>query len=121
MANKEIKIEFSEAKLEALEFFMKENHEDVEQALKEHLDKLYTKNVPQPVKKFIESKMGSVETAEAAPEEVDETPQRQPRPYRRRNGRGTETSEEVNGPEETVAEEVGQEGPEPSDGMTMGM
>lgn len=57
MAEKEIKIGFSEAKMEALEFFLRENDSTVEKALKEHLDKIYEKNVPQQVRKFVESKL----------------------------------------------------------------
>ena len=49
MAEKEIKIGFSEAKMEALEFFLRENDSTVEKALKEHLDKIYEKHVPQQV------------------------------------------------------------------------
>ena len=47
MAEKEIKIGFSEAKMEALEFFLQENNTTVEKVLKEHLDKTYEKSVPQ--------------------------------------------------------------------------
>ena len=57
MAEKEIKIGFSEAKMEALEFFLRENDSTVEKALREHLDKLYEKSVPQQVRKFVESKL----------------------------------------------------------------
>ena len=45
MAEKEIKIGFPETKMEALEFFLRENDTTVEKVLKEHLDKtclLYT-------------------------------------------------------------------------------
>lgn len=57
MAEKEIKIGFSEVKMEALEFFLRENNTTVEEVLKEHLDKTYEKNVPQQVRKFVESKL----------------------------------------------------------------
>lgn len=60
MAEKEIKIGFAEAKMEALEFFLRENNETVESILKAHLDKTYEKCVPQQVRKFVESKMSSV-------------------------------------------------------------
>ena len=57
MAEKEIKIGFPETKMEALEFFLRENDTTVEKVLKEHLDKTYEKSVPQQVRKFVESKM----------------------------------------------------------------
>ena len=43
MAEREIKIGFPEAKMEALEFFLKENDTTVEKVLREHLDKTYEK------------------------------------------------------------------------------
>ena len=39
MAEREIKIGFPEVKMEALEFFLKENDTTVEKVLREHLDK----------------------------------------------------------------------------------
>ena len=57
MAEKEIKIGFPETKMEALEFFLRENDTTVEKVLREHLDKTYEKSVPQQVRKFVESKM----------------------------------------------------------------
>ena len=71
MAEKEIKIGFSEAKMEALEFFLRENDSTVEKALKEHLDKIYEKNVPQQVRKFVESKLAPEQ--ETVQEEGTET------------------------------------------------
>ena len=53
MAEREIKIGFPEAKMEALEFFLKENDTTVEKVLREHLDKTYEKSVPQQVRKFV--------------------------------------------------------------------
>ena len=47
MAEREIKIGFPEVKMEALEFFLKENDTTVEKVLREHLDKTYEKSVPQ--------------------------------------------------------------------------
>lgn len=64
MAEKEIKIGFSEAKLEALEFFLRENDNTVERSLKEYLDKVYEKTVPQQVRKFVESKIESEANAQ---------------------------------------------------------
>lgn len=45
MAEREIKIGFPEVKMEALEFFLKENDTTVEKVLREHLDKTYEKSV----------------------------------------------------------------------------
>ena len=53
MADKEIKVGFEEVKLEALEFFLRENSTTVETVLKDHLDKVYEKQVPQQVRKFV--------------------------------------------------------------------
>ena len=49
MAEREIKIGFPEVKMEALEFFLKENDTTVEKVLREHLDKTYEKSVPQKI------------------------------------------------------------------------
>ena len=91
MAEKEIKIGFSEAKMEALEFFLQENNTTVEKALKEHLDKIYEKTVPQQVRKFVESKL------EPQQETVQEgaEPQRQGRGQGRRNTRQNVARETV--------------------------
>ena len=53
MAEREIKIWFPEAKMEALEFFLKENDTTVEKVLREHLDKTYEKSVPQQDRKSV--------------------------------------------------------------------
>ena len=70
MAQREIKISLAEAKMEALEFFLKENDVTVEALLSAHLDKVYEKHVPQQVRKFLESKMEpEVNVQESAPAE----------------------------------------------------
>lgn len=81
MAEKEIKIGFPETKMEALEFFLRENDTTVEKVLKEHLDKTYEKSVPQQVRKFVESKMTA--SAEDAGQSEDSS-QRQTRGQGRR-------------------------------------
>lgn len=91
MAEKEIKIGFSEVKMEALEFFLRENNTTVEDVLKEHLDKTYEKNVPQQVRKFVESKITpQQETAREGAE-----PQRQGRGQGRRTSRQNAARETV--------------------------
>ena len=93
MAEKEIKIGFSEAKMEALEFFLRENDSTVEKALKEHLDKIYEKHVPQQVRKFVESKLAPEQ--ETVQEEGTET-QRQTRGQGRRTSRQNAARENPN-------------------------
>lgn len=123
MAEKEIKIGFSEAKMEALEFFLGENNSTVEKALKEHLDKLYEKSVPQQVRKFVESKLAPQQ--ETVQEEGTE-PQRQTRGQGRRSTRQNAARETV--PEQTESGsqtadegEVQEDGQEQESGMTMSM
>ena len=91
MAEKEIKITFPEVKMEALEFFLREQNATVEKILKEHLDKTYEKSVPQQVRKFVESKMedplGAVQD--------DTEPQRQTRGQGRRSTRQSAVREAV--------------------------
>lgn len=84
MADTEIKITFAEEKMEALTFFLKEKNESVESVLKAHLDKIYDKNVPEPVKKFIQRGQEGQE-AGTAPEPV--RAQRQARESARRTAR----------------------------------
>ena len=123
MAEKEIKIGFSEAKMEALEFFLQENNTTVEKVLKEHLDKTYEKSVPQQVRKFVESKLAPQQ--ETVQEEGTE-PQRQARGQGRRTSRQNATRETV--PEQTESGsqtadegEVQEDGQEQESGMTMSM
>lgn len=122
MAEKEIKIGFSEAKMGALEFFLRENDSTVEKALREHLDKLYEKSVPQQVRKFVESKL----------EPQQETVQEGAEPQRQARGQGRRTTRQ-NTARETVSEqtesgiqtadegEVQETGQEQESGMTMSM
>lgn len=122
MAEKEIKIGFSEVKMEALEFFLRENNTTVEKVLKEHLDKTYEKSVPQQVRKFVESKL---EPQQETVQEGAET-QRQTRGQGRRTTRQNTTRETV--PEQTESGsqtvdegEVLETGQEQESGMTMSM
>ena len=122
MAEKEIKIGFSEVKMETLECFLRENNTTVEDVLKEHLDKTYEKNVPQQVRKFVESKITpQQETAREGAE-----PQRQGRGQGRRTSRQNAARETV--PEQTESGnqtadegEVQETGQEQENSMTMSM
>ena len=123
MAEKEIKIGFSKAKMEALEFFLQENNTTVEKVLKEHLDKTYEKSVPQQVRKFVESKL--VPQQESVQEEGAES-QRQTRGQGRRTSRQNATretvSEQTESGSQTVDEgEVQETGQEQENGMAMSM
>ena len=123
MAEKEIKIGFSEAKMEALEFFLQENNTTVEKVLKEHLDKTYEKSVPQQVRKFVESKLAPQQ--DSVQEEGAES-QRQTRGQGRRSTRqnaARETvSEQTESGSQTVDEgEVQETGQEQENGMVMSM
>lgn len=91
MAEREIKIGFPEAKMEALEFFLKENDTTVEKVLREHLDKTYEKSVPQQVRKFVESKM-TPQTEEPAQNEAGNA----------RHGRGREEEAPDSRPQERL-------------------
>lgn len=69
--DKEIKISFPEAKLEALEFFLREENETVERVMKSYLDKVYDKTVPSQVRKFVDSRIGAQESTAAQNEQVE--------------------------------------------------
>ena len=60
MSNKvEIKIMFEAEKLDALEVFLAESNSSVQKKLAEDLQQLYEKTVPEPVRKFVDSKTGT--------------------------------------------------------------
>ena len=122
MAEKEIKIGFSGVKMEALEFFLRENDTTVEKVLKEHLDKTYEKSVPQQVRRFVESKLTLQQ--EAVSEESGS--QRQTRGQGRRNARQNTARETVSqqadsGMQPAEEAEVQETGQEQESGMTMSM
>lgn len=126
MAEKEIKISFPEAKMEALEFFLSENNTTVEDALKEQLDKIYEKNVPQQVKKFVEREVMPRQEQAAQEESVQERPAGRGRRNGRQNSRQSterETVREQNHPDVQTADEeqVQENGQEQESGMTMAM
>ena len=68
MAEREIKIGFPEVKMEALEFFLKENDTTVEKVLREHLDKTYEKSVPQQVRMKPETQDRGEDREDAVPD-----------------------------------------------------
>lgn len=119
MTEKEIKIGFPEVKMEALEFYLQESSTTVEQVLKEHLDKIYEKNVPLQVRKFVESKM---DTTKAEHVEAEETTQRQTRGQGRRSTRQEETRVAVQETESAEQQEMeGYEGQEAEQGNSISM
>ena len=119
MAEKEIKIGFPETKMEALEFFLRENDTTVEKVLKEHLDKTYEKSVPQQVRKFVESKMTA--SAEDAGQSEDSS-QRQGRRGTRQNTARESVQEQEDSGVQPEQEAVEQESWQEQDsGMVMSM
>lgn len=120
MAEKEIKISFPEAKMEALEFFLSENNTTVEDALKEQLDKIYDKNVPQQVKKFVERKVTPRQEQAAQEESVFQRPARGGRRSNRQPAERENVQEQYHSDVQTVENEQVQETGQES-GMTMAM
>ncbi len=60
MSNKvEIKIVFEAERLEALEVFLGEENTSVSKKLEEALQQLYEETVPEPVRKFMDAKVGA--------------------------------------------------------------
>lgn len=120
MAEKEIKISFPEAKMEALEFFLKENNTTVPEALREQLDKICEKNVPQQVKKFVEREVPPRQ--EVQEESVPQRPARGGRRSGRQNA-DSETVPEQNNPGVQTADDaqIQETGQEQVSGMTMAM
>lgn len=119
MAEKEIKISFPDVKMEALVYFLKQKNETVEEVLKAHLDKTYEKNVPQPVRDFMESKLTD-QTEEQPPNNVVQRQTRgQGRRARQETAREAESVQENAGVQETADE--GSPEQEQDGGMTMVM
>ena len=116
MAEREIKIGFPEVKMEALEFFLKENDTTVEKVLREHLDKTYEKSVPQQVRKFVESKM-IPQTEEPAQNEAGKGR----RSTRQQTARETVLEQENNGAEQDSETEEQEPEQEQTGGMSMSM
>lgn len=120
MAEKEIKISFPEAKMEALEFFLGENNTTVADALKEQLDKIYEKNVPQQVKKFVEREVTPRQEQTAQEESVQERPARRGRRSNRQAAERENVQEQYHSDAQTVENEQVQEtGQEQDSGMVM--
>jgi hypothetical protein len=73
MADKEIKIMFPEEKWEALSFFMGQKDETIEAALTEYINKTYEKNVPAPVRQFMDRGNAGNQTEAQQPAGADRT------------------------------------------------
>ena len=105
MAEKEIKITFAGEKLEALSFFLAEQGgKTVEELLKSHLDKSYEKNVPAQVRKFVESRMETLQ--ETANQEQESQRMGGTRQQRASSRRSRETQNQEGQPREPVPETV---------------
>ncbi len=122
MALKEVKTTFSESKMEALDYFLREQGISVEDALKEQLTKIYEKNVPKDVRKFIESKLPAEEVVPVQ-EEAPAQDAAVQRPQRRTPRTGNRRAENAQPASEAapIEEVVVQEGVTPETGMTMEM
>lgn len=87
MSTTELKIPFPTEKLDALRFFIVKKGLEVEQELKDALDKTYEKVVPAHVREYVESRAGQgsaqEQTAAADAPDVPDSPRR-PRAGRRR-------------------------------------
>ena len=57
MPNARISVTFDSEKLSAIKQFIGEDAGDIESALQEQLEKLYTKTVPAPVRQYIDGKV----------------------------------------------------------------
>lgn len=119
MAEKEIKISFPDVKMEALVYFLKEQNETVEAVLKAHLDKTYEKNVPQPVRKFVESKLPEQTAEQSQSSSVQRVPRGQGRRARQESAREAASVQENAGVQETANE--GSPEQEQDGGMAMVM
>lgn len=124
MAEKEIKIQFPEEKMEALSYFMKQKDLEIEKMLTEHLEKTYEKMVPAPVREFMESKL-SAESEEISGEDVVERsrPRRAESRNQERSGRRNSRAEtqSVDAQAEAAVEEGQGEEQEETNDMVMGM
>lgn len=94
MAEKEVKVSFGALKMQALEYYMQQEGNQIEDALKEHLDKLYQKNVPKQVQDFIEK--GPLEA-----ENVQEQDCSQPEPEGEQQESGAASEQEHQEPVRT--------------------
>lgn len=122
MADKEIKVGFEEVKLEALEFFLRENSTTVEKVLKDHLDKVYEKQVPQQVRKFVERNANEQSEVQENNTTVQEPAAPQPRRRRGQNAAHANRQTDVNTQVQTEENTVEQSAEENAEvGMTMAM
>ena len=128
MAEKEIKVLFPEEKMEALNYFMKQKEVEVEKMLTEHLEKIYEKMVPAPVREFTESKLcveheetPAVESgANSRANNQRRTRGENPERAERRNARTVNQSQNDE-PQAEPAEEAQDEIQEETSGIVMGM
>ena len=105
MAEKEIKITFAGEKLDALSVCLAEQGgKTVEELLKSHLDKSYEKNVPAQVRKFVESRMETLQ--ETANQEQESQRTGGTRQQRASGRRSRETQNQEGQPGEPVPETV---------------
>lgn len=119
MRETELKLLFPTDKLEALRFFISKKELNVEQELRDYLDKTYERVVPANVREYVESRMEQETTEEQAaePEQVPTPRERQPRQTRRQ--REQAVSEIASAAE--VQNHIESSEQEEAQGMTMNM
>jgi len=124
MRETELTILFPTEKLDALRFFMGKKELDVEQELKDYLDKTYEKVVPAHVREYVESRLDQASPQEETPGQRAQ--EQQPEPQRERQSRQTrrQREQEVSG-SASLSSQARQpelpEEPEESQGMSMSM
>lgn len=127
MSTTELKIPFSTERLDALRFFMDKKQQTVEKELQDYLDKTYERLVPQNVREYVESRMGSEQNQEQTVEsqQTSASGENQTAASRDRQSRQSRRQREQAAPEAPPSPEAqtGTEGPaeEEAQGMTMGM
>jgi len=117
MRETELQILFPTEKLEALRFFMRKKELDIEQELKDYLEKTYERIVPANVWEYVESRIDREPAQEQTPDPQAQEPQRQPRQTRRQ--REQAPAEPVSSPADRQPEPA--EEPEESQGMNLSM
>ena len=116
MSMSELKVSFPSEKLEALRFFMDKKELNIEQELKNYLDKTYEKAVPAQVREYVESRMEQVSTPQEGQDtsSVSERPERPIRQNRRQREQAAAETQTEHVPSETPPEDSQEESP----GMT---
>ena len=76
MANTKITITFDSEKIAAIKQFAPEDMQSINQQLTEHLEKVYSKVVPSPVRQYIDGKEKNAPKIKSSPRKKEGLPQR---------------------------------------------